>query len=94
MKELHSEGILGILSLIIWTLILLGTVKYLTFVTRADNHGEGGILALLSLAFPESISEAAKPKLVAVMIVNRRCWRGAALWRWRNYTCNFGPFRN
>ena len=65
----HSEGILGILSLIIWTLILLGTVKYLTFVTRADNHGEGGILALLSLAFPESISEAAKPKLAAVMIV-------------------------
>jgi KUP system potassium uptake protein len=65
----HSEGILGILSLIIWTLILLGTVKYLTFVTRADNHGEGGILALLSLAFPESISEAAKSKLAAVMIV-------------------------
>jgi KUP system potassium uptake protein len=65
----HNEGILGILSLIIWTLILLGTVKYLTFVTRADNHGEGGILALLSLAFPESISEAAKPKLAALMIV-------------------------
>jgi KUP system potassium uptake protein len=45
------EGILGILSLIIWTLTLLVTVKYLTFVMRADNQGEGGILALLSLAF-------------------------------------------
>ncbi len=65
----HDEGILGILSLIIWTLILLGTIKYLTFVTRADNHGEGGILALLSLAFPESVREASKQKLAAVMIV-------------------------
>ena len=90
----HSEGILGILSLIIWTLILLGTVKYLTFVTRADNHGEGGILALLSLAFPESISEAAKPKLAAVMIVIGVAGAALLLWRWRNYTCNFGPFRN
>ncbi len=65
----HDEGILGILSLIIWTLILLGTVKYLTFVTRADNHGEGGILALLSLAFPESVRETHKSKLSTVMIV-------------------------
>jgi KUP system potassium uptake protein len=64
----HDEGILGILSLIIWTLILLGTIKYLTFVIRADNHGEGGILALLSLAFPESVSEASKSKLAALMI--------------------------
>jgi KUP system potassium uptake protein len=65
----HEEGILGILSLIIWTLILLATVKYLTFVTRADNQGEGGILALLSLAFPESVSEGPKSKLAAIMIV-------------------------
>jgi len=46
-------GVLGILSLIIWSLLLIVTVKYLVFVLRADNKGEGGILALLSLAFPE-----------------------------------------
>jgi KUP system potassium uptake protein len=63
-----QKGILGILSLIIWTLTLLVTVKYLTFVTRADNQGEGGILALLSLAFPESVSQAEKSKLTVVMI--------------------------
>ena len=63
-----QEGILGILSLIIWTLTLLVTVKYLTFVMRADNQGEGGILALLSLAFPESVSEAEKSKLTIAMI--------------------------
>jgi KUP system potassium uptake protein len=62
------QGILGILSLIIWTLTLLVTVKYLTFVMRADNQGEGGILALLSLAFPESVNQAEKPKLTTVMI--------------------------
>src|ERR1700683_3439554 len=40
---------LGVLSLIIWTLIITVSVKYCVFVMRADNHGEGGILALMSL---------------------------------------------
>jgi KUP system potassium uptake protein len=64
-----SEGILGILSLIIWTLTLLVTGKYLTFVTRADNEGEGGILALVSLAFPESVNERDSSKLTVVMLL-------------------------
>lgn len=41
---------LGILSLIFWALIVVISVKYVTFVMRADNRGEGGILALLALA--------------------------------------------
>ncbi|HET7229412.1 MAG TPA: potassium transporter Kup [Longimicrobium sp.] len=55
----HSTGIrpthdnvLGILSLIVWSLILVVSVKYLMFVMRADNRGEGGILALLALVAP------------------------------------------
>jgi hypothetical protein len=40
---------LGILSSIIWTLLLTVSLKYSVFVMRADNHGEGGILALMSL---------------------------------------------
>jgi KUP system potassium uptake protein len=40
---------LGILSLIVWTLIITISIKYCLFVMRADNHGEGGILALMSL---------------------------------------------
>jgi KUP system potassium uptake protein len=40
---------LGILSLIVWTLIITISLKYCLFVMRADNHGEGGILALMSL---------------------------------------------
>jgi KUP system potassium uptake protein len=41
--------VLGVLSLIIWALTLVVSVKYVTFVMRADNQGEGGILALLAL---------------------------------------------
>jgi KUP system potassium uptake protein len=42
--------ILGLLSLIFWSLILTVTIKYVFFVLRADNRGEGGILALMALA--------------------------------------------
>jgi KUP system potassium uptake protein len=42
--------ILGILSLIIWALILIVTIKYITILLRADNDGEGGTLALMALA--------------------------------------------
>ena len=42
--------ILGILSLIIWALILIVTIKYVTILLRADNDGEGGTLALMALA--------------------------------------------
>ena len=47
-------NVLGVLSLIFWALIIVISVKYLLFVLRADNRGEGGILALMSLARPRS----------------------------------------
>jgi KUP system potassium uptake protein len=46
-------NVLGVLSLIFWALALIVSVKYIGFMLRADNRGEGGILALLALAFPE-----------------------------------------
>ena len=51
---------LGILSLIIWTLIITVSIKYCVFVMRADNHGEGGILALMSLVGANSFRGPAK----------------------------------
>ncbi|HEX9927097.1 MAG TPA: potassium transporter Kup [Pyrinomonadaceae bacterium] len=45
-------NILGVLSLIFWSLIIVISIKYLVFVLRADNHGEGGILSLTALATP------------------------------------------
>jgi KUP system potassium uptake protein len=44
------ENILGVLSLVFWAITLVVSVKYLLFVMRADNEGEGGVLALLALA--------------------------------------------
>ena len=58
--------ILGILSLIIWALILTVTIKYVVFILRADNKGEGGVLALMTLAQRQTIGPRAK---VAVMML-------------------------
>src|SRR5512134_1152849 len=46
------DHVLGVLSLIVWALVIVVWVKYLVFVLRADNRGEGGILALTALATP------------------------------------------
>jgi KUP system potassium uptake protein len=65
-----TANVLGILSLITWALILVVTLKYVTFVMRADNEGEGGILALLALVAkpvggPESTSGARRALVLA-----------------------------
>jgi KUP system potassium uptake protein len=46
------DHVLGVLSLIFWALVIVISVKYLLFVLRADNKGEGGILSLMALATP------------------------------------------
>src|SRR5687767_3962588 len=48
----NRENVFGVLSLIFWSLTLIVSVKYLVLVMRADNEGEGGVLSILSLAFP------------------------------------------
>ena len=48
-KSVAAASVLGILSLIFWSLILVVCVKYLTFILRADHDGEGGTLAMLAL---------------------------------------------
>ncbi len=50
---LSRENIISVLSLIIWTITLMITVTYILLVTKADRRGEGGILALQCVAFPE-----------------------------------------
>ncbi|WP_448204650.1 potassium transporter Kup [Azospirillum sp. sgz302134] len=59
--RLTEGNVLGILSLVFWALILVVTIKYVTFVMRADNRGEGGILALMTLALRKS-SPSAYPR--------------------------------
>ena len=50
------DSALGVLSLIVWTLIITISIKYALFVMRADNRGEGGILALMSLVRADRLS--------------------------------------
>lgn len=52
--EPTPENIIGVVSLVLWALLLIVAVKYLLVVMRASNRGEGGILALLALAFPRT----------------------------------------
>ena len=64
----RATNVLGVLSLIVWSLTLVVTVKYLVFVMRADNHGEGGILALLALV-PETLRGARPGRSAAIALL-------------------------
>jgi KUP system potassium uptake protein len=64
-----QEHVLGVLSLIFWALVIVISIKYLVFVLRADNQGEGGILALTALATPIKPSgRSERPMLVLIGI--------------------------
>jgi KUP system potassium uptake protein len=62
-KTLDASTILGALSLVLWTLFLITTVKYVSVAMRFDNDGEGGILALMALL---GVRRQQRPMIVAV----------------------------
>jgi KUP system potassium uptake protein len=61
------ENVFGVMSLIFWALILIISLKYCVFVLRADNHGEGGILALTALATPIKVVSRSERTLLVVL---------------------------
>jgi len=61
--KVDTQTTLGVLSLIIWTLIVITSIKYVSIAMRVDNDGEGGILALMSLL---GVKRAVRPTIVAV----------------------------
>jgi KUP system potassium uptake protein len=69
----------GVVSLIIWTLTIIVSIKYLVFVMRANNNGEGGILALLALAQRGREGESGTGK---------RCWVRWKVSRWPRLCSN------
>jgi KUP system potassium uptake protein len=62
-----TGNVLGILSLVVWSLVLVVVVKYLSLVMRADNHGEGGILSLFALVHPKS--DKGNPRRMFVLLM-------------------------
>ena len=82
--------VLGVLSLILWSLLLIVSVKYLGFVLRADNRGEGGILALMALAVPDRADRRRRTQLAA----GAGDLRGrVALWRRNHHALDDGVER-
>jgi KUP system potassium uptake protein len=74
------DNVLGVLSLIFWALIVVISIKYLVFVLKADNRGEGGILALMSLVRPRSEGiRGAKWLLVGIGIFGASLLYGDAI---------------
>ncbi len=57
---LTPENIVGVLSMIFWTLMVVVSIKYVVLILRADNHGEGGLIAMLALA---SVAVRDRPEL-------------------------------
>jgi KUP system potassium uptake protein len=64
-----EANLLGILSLVFWSLTMVVTVKYLTFIMKADNRGEGGILALLALAPHKPSADRTKIGWIAALVI-------------------------
>src|SRR5215831_2175891 len=61
-------NVLGVLSLIFWSLLLIVSFKYLTIILRATNKGEGGILAMMALAFPKQTPEANRRRALLISL--------------------------
>ena len=64
----NPENIYGVLSLIVWSLIIIVSVKYLVFVLRAHNKGEGGILALMALIEPGRVTKTTPFRWLLVLL--------------------------
>ena len=73
----NETSVLGVLSLVVWSLTIIVSVKYLTFIMRADNEGEGGIMALIALVQRTRMdSPQAKLALVALGIFGAALFYG------------------
>ena len=86
----EAPDVLGIVSLTFWALMLIISLKYVTFVLRADNDGEGGILALLSLVenHGHATAQGAKLSIVVCSALSApRCFTATASSR-RRFPCS------
>jgi KUP system potassium uptake protein len=66
---IYPEAVLGIVSLIFWSLIVVISIKYAGLIMRASNHGEGGILALLALISPQNSKRGWRAVMVIVGLI-------------------------
>ena len=74
--QLGEAAVLGVLSLVFWSLVLIVSVKYVVLILRADNRGEGGVLALGTLA-ARAVGDRSRPC---------RGWSSSS--RWAGWPCS------
>lgn len=70
---LNAGNVYGILSLITWALIIIVSIKYVAFIMRADNRGEGGIMALLALATRNAEGNHRKQRRIMLLGILGAC---------------------
>lgn len=68
-----SDAVYGIISLLFWAMIVVVSIKYVVFVMRADNDGEGGVLALMALALRTAAARSRRAKLLMMLGIFGAC---------------------
>src|SRR5256885_130907 len=76
--EVTPLAVTGVVSMILWALIIVVTLKYVVILLRADNHGEGGTLALMALA-QRAVSSRAAGAIVLLGIISGALFYGDAV---------------
>jgi KUP system potassium uptake protein len=65
--EVTPDNIVGVLSLVLWALLIVVTIKYLSYIMRADNRGEGGVIALTALISPQKRTRSGRILLLGAL---------------------------
>ena len=80
--QISPDAVLGVVSLIFWSLIIVISIKYAVLIMRADNHGEGGILALLDSAMePHGLEGYLVPSCLSGSLWRRHLELRELLWQ-------------
>src|SRR5690554_4373776 len=74
--DLTPAAIYSVLSLIVWSMALIVTVKYVAIIMRADNRGEGGVLALTALALRAATAPRRRAAIIALGMVGAALFLG------------------
>lgn len=67
------DAVMGIISLLFWAMIIVVSIKYVSFVMRADNDGEGGVLALMALALRTAGPRSRKARVLMMLAIFGAC---------------------
>ncbi len=76
---LSSQNVIGAISAVFWALMMVVTIKYVLLVMRADNRGEGGIIALMAKAITSAASQSARRKLLLLGAIGAALFYGDTL---------------